>query len=237
MAADTLLQRVRGAWSSLAGVPVADAFTPGAVSVHVAPRSRLCPAGWTGIVELEGAILVTAPSDAVADRMRSALGGRPAAIDIAGGLGDRLNATDVLGPAALAYADDELQLPDRDPGIESLPAGDARLRSLLDAVTPEEATESGLQSITSEAFVLHADGRVIAAAGYRRWPSQTAHICVLTAGPARGHGLARRTAAAAIGDAVTRELLPQWRAAVPASRRVAAGLGLRQLGWQVSLRL
>ncbi|GAB3716712.1 hypothetical protein [Nocardiopsis nanhaiensis] len=32
--------------------------------------------------------------------------------------------------------------------------------------------------------------RVIAAAGYRHWPGDTAHLCVLTASDQRGQGLA-----------------------------------------------
>jgi RimJ/RimL family protein N-acetyltransferase len=78
---------------------------------------------------------------------------------------------------------------------------------------------------------------VVAAAGYDRWPAGTAHLCVLTHLDHRGHGHATRVAAVATADALAAGLLPQWRARVPASLRVADKLGYRVLGVQRSLRL
>jgi len=77
--------------------------------------------------------------------------------------------------------------------------------------------------------------RVVAAAGYHRWPAGTAHLGILTAPDVRGRGLATRAAAAATADALAAGLLPQWRARVPASLRVAAKLGYRTLGRQFSV--
>ncbi|GAA2750536.1 GNAT family N-acetyltransferase [Kitasatospora cinereorecta] len=76
---------------------------------------------------------------------------------------------------------------------------------------------------------------MVAAAGYRRWPRDTAHLSVLTAAGHRGRGLARATASAAVAHALSRSLLPQWRARPDASRGVAAALGFRELGTQLSL--
>lgn len=76
----------------------------------------------------------------------------------------------------------------------------------------------------------------MAAAGYRLWPRRTAHLSVLTAPAARGRGLARTVASAAVAHALAADLLPQWRARPPASRRVAAALGFEELGAQLSLR-
>ncbi|MFI6160657.1 GNAT family N-acetyltransferase [Micromonospora haikouensis] len=64
-----------------------------------------------------------------------------------------------------------------------------------------------------------------------------AHLCVLTEPSHRGHGLARAAASAAVADAVTNHLLPQWRARPEPSRRVAQALGFRQLGAQLSIRI
>ncbi|WP_326702558.1 GNAT family N-acetyltransferase [Streptomyces cyaneofuscatus] len=78
---------------------------------------------------------------------------------------------------------------------------------------------------------------MLAAAGYAHWPRDTAHLCVLTAPDARGGGLARRVASEATAHALAAGLLPQWRARPAASRRVAAALGYRELGAQLSVRL
>lgn len=100
-----------------------------------------------------------------------------------------------------------------------------------------DVEESGIQEITTPAFAVREHGQVVAAAGYRDWPCGTAHLCVLTASAARGRGLARAVASAAVAHAVQQGRLPQWRARLQASRRVAHALGFRELGFQVSIRL
>jgi RimJ/RimL family protein N-acetyltransferase len=77
---------------------------------------------------------------------------------------------------------------------------------------------------------------VVAVAGYRNWLGQAAHINVLTSPALRGRGLAGAVAGAAVADALRHRLLPQWRARIDASRRVARTLGFVELGAQVSLR-
>ena len=114
--------------------------------------------------------------------------------------------------------------------------GEAELSELIGAVTPAEAQESGVAGL-HRAAVVREDGRIVAAAGWASWPAQTAHLCVLTAADARGRGLATRAAAAATADALAAGRLPQWRARIGTSQRVAAKLGYRVLGEQLSLRL
>ncbi|MGW0248621.1 GNAT family N-acetyltransferase [Nocardia goodfellowii] len=97
--------------------------------------------------------------------------------------------------------------------------------------------ESGFDEITSSAFVVCSAGVVVSAAGYRVWPNRTAHVSVLTASDRRGQGLARAAASAAVEHALRQGLVPQWRARTAESRRVAAALGFRELGAQLSLRL
>ncbi|MEU8103248.1 GNAT family N-acetyltransferase [Nonomuraea muscovyensis] len=75
----------------------------------------------------------------------------------------------------------------------------------------------------SEAFVIRDGDQVIATAGYRLWPGSAAHLSVLTALRRRGHGLARAVASAAVADALTHGLLPQWRARPEPSRRSHGG--------------
>jgi GNAT superfamily N-acetyltransferase len=233
---DELLDRVRRVWAALAGVP-AGSFSCGAARVLVSPGSQICPSGWVGVVELGGAVVVTVPSERAAERLRVALPSRfDKTIDFASRLSQKLAAAEVLGPAALYYPPLDVRARVGDDRVESMRVEDVDVQRLLGSVTEDDAQESGLASITSRAFVARVDGLVVCAAGYRHWPHDVAHVCVLTAPSVRGHGLASRTAGAAVADALDHGLLPQWRARPSASRRVAEHLAFRHLGWQMSLR-
>jgi RimJ/RimL family protein N-acetyltransferase len=112
-----------------------------------------------------------------------------------------------------------------------------RLRELLLAAGSEDVGESGIGEITTAAFAVREHGQLVAAAGYRDWPCGVAHMSVLTAPAARGRGLARAAASAAIGHAMCQGRLPQWRARFSASQSVARALRFRGLGFQVSIGL
>jgi RimJ/RimL family protein N-acetyltransferase len=213
---DDLLERARGLWEELAGGRFPD---PGTVRVVEDPDSRICPRGWAGIVRLAGAVLATAPTAAQAELLRRTTD--PGALPV----------LDLLGPAQLAYTAD---LPPAADPVEW--AGAAELSELIGAVARDEADESGVAGLR-RAAVVREDGRIIAAAGWVPWPARTAHLCVLTAADARGCGLATQAAAAATADALAAGMLPQWRARTGASQRVAAKLGYRVLGEQLSLHL
>ncbi|WP_328884882.1 GNAT family N-acetyltransferase [Streptomyces sp. NBC_00316] len=239
MPIDPLLVRARGLWEDLASVPVS--FAPdGGVRVVVSPESGLCPAGWVGVVMLGGSAIVTAPSEDAAAIVRGALAGLAAeAVADAGAVREVLSVARVLGPAALAYvsADAFRRV---EPGVlmvEQLPGEHPDLRGLEKQAGEEDTGEAGLEEITSPAFVVREGGQVVAAAGYRVWPSRTAQISVLTAPAWRGRGLARAAGSATVAHALAADLLPQWRARVPASRRVALALGFRELGAQLSIKL
>ncbi|MFH8345476.1 GNAT family N-acetyltransferase [Streptomyces sp. NPDC018045] len=173
----------------------------------------------------------------------------------------------VMGPAGLAYVTEDAWCPRPDGGgVQRLSAGPAAVTALLEAAGRTDAEESGLAEITSPAFAVCPQGAgpvsagavdagavgagavgagavgadepvLTAAAGYRHWPRGTAHLCVLTAPDRRGEGLARRVASAAVAHALAAGLLPQWRARLPASRRVARALGFQEVGSQLSVRL
>jgi GNAT acetyltransferase len=239
--------RARAMWEGLAGVPVA--FSP-VVRVEVAAQSRVGRPGWVGIVVIEDAALVTAPTARVAQTVQQALGTVPvASLADAGVLGARLPVAEMLGPASLAYLDaGEFRPQDgRAPGEPRPPRGpaaaepvalaDPELRAFLAAAREEDLGESGLAEITSPAFAVREHGRVVAAVGYRDWPGGVAHLSVLTGAQARGRGLARVAASAAVMQAIHNGKLPQWRARPEASRRVARALGFRELGSQVSLSI
>lgn len=239
MSTDPLLTRARGLWEDLASAPVSFA-PPGGVDVVVSPESGLCPAGWIGVVSMGGSAIVTAPTERAATIVRDALQGLPAAaVTEAEKVREVLPVTRVLGPAKLAYVSADGFRP-ASPGsltVRQLPGGHPDLRALEGLAGEEDAQEAGLWEITSPAFVISLGGEVVAAAGYRSWPSRTAHISVLTSPAWRGRGLARVTGSATAAHALAAGLLPQWRARMAASRRVAVVLGFRELGAQLSIEL
>lgn len=220
-------------WECLAGT---SAGFGAAASVAVAPESRLCSPGWVGIVVIEGATLATAPDQETACLTEQALGGLAAdAVTSAGVLG-RLPIAEIRGPATLAYLDPADFRPQA-AVTTPLDLDHPDLRAFLQAAEAADLEESGMAEITTPAFAVRQHGQVVAAAGYRDWPCGAAHLSVLTAATARGRGLARRAASAAVAHAIAAGRLPQWRARPEASRRVARTLGFRELGTQVSIRL
>ncbi|GGM21594.1 GNAT family N-acetyltransferase [Micromonospora yangpuensis] len=236
MARSAVSQRVEELWVSLAGVTTS--FPADGVQVVVAAGSRLCPPAWVGIVVLESSGLATAPDAVTARFLRESLAGRPLRSAVgAGRWSGEPGVVDVLGPASLAYLDEQEFRPAAEaPGVVHLPPGHLDLARLVAEVSGEDMAESGIGEISSPAFVVRDRARVVAAAGYREWPGAVAHISVLTSARFRGRGLARAVASAAVAEALGNNLLPQWRARNEPSRRVARRLGFRELGGQVSIR-
>ncbi|HEY1176266.1 MAG TPA: GNAT family N-acetyltransferase, partial [Phytomonospora sp.] len=120
---------------------------------------------------------------------------------------------------------------------EELAPGDPAVIALEDLAGDDEAGEASLDEATSPIFAVRRDGAVVAASGYRVWAGKAAHIGVLTAPDWRGNGLAKTVGAASTAHALAAGLLPQWRARIVPSRRVARALGFRELGAQLSVRL
>jgi RimJ/RimL family protein N-acetyltransferase len=232
----TLTARARAVWQSLAGVPVA--FAP-VLRVAASSRSSLCPPGWAGLVVIDGAAIATAPDRHIAQVIQQALSTVPAAtVTDTEVLGSKLDIADMLGPATLAYLDYEDFRPQHVPAvIEVLDARHPELRRFLSRADANDLGESGIEQITSPAFVIREDAEITAVAGYREWPGKVAHLSVLTAVDARGRGLACATASAAVSHALGENKLPQWRARPESSRRIARRLGFRELGSQVSIRV
>jgi GNAT superfamily N-acetyltransferase len=225
----------RRLWCTLASVPVA--FPPTGVTVTVAPASRLCPPGWCGVVALGPSAIATVPDAARQPIVEAALHHLTVAgMTDAHQVRTALPARAFLGPAALAYLDPADFTPPAAIATSVL-LSDPGVAELLTSVPPDEAGESGLDEITSPAFVAYRDGVVAAAAGYRRWPAGVAHVSVLTAPSHRGRGLARAVAGHAVADALREGLAPQWRARPVESRRVARALGFRELGAQLSFEV
>ncbi|MFF8916842.1 GNAT family N-acetyltransferase [Streptomyces sp. NPDC015032] len=238
MADDLLLNRARELWAELADAPVE--FCPsGGAKVVVAPGSRLSPSSWTGVVRIGDAVIVTAPSARAAGMVAEAARrmSHNELVDIAR-LRSVLPVRDVLGPASLFYLGRDGFLPAHEgTEVEQLPIGDGGLAALPARSGKEEAGESGLEDISSPAFCLRRGGEVVAAAGYRSWPLSVAHLSVLVAPQCRGRRLARAVASAAVAHALDAGFLPQWRARLRPSQRVAVALGFQELGTQLSVLL
>ena len=112
--------------------------------------------------------------------------------------------------------------------VSTLAADHPDIAGLLALASTEDAGESGLAEITSPAFVVRDQTcEVKAAAGYRLWPGNVGHMCVLTAPAWRGRACAGSSVAAPMAGPAT----------TIASRRVAWRLGFRQLGIQLSIRV
>jgi ribosomal protein S18 acetylase RimI-like enzyme len=228
------LDAARLAWAELVEVP--DFFVPGRTTVVVNGQSRIAPAGWVGAVCLGDAAGVVAPDSPTAELVRARLGClRPAALAQLDW--DARGVEQHLGPAALFFAPRDAVGFAAPEGVEVVSPGDPRLAALEASVTADEAGEAGILDVTSRVFVTMADGQVVSACGYTRWPGQIAHLAVLSHPAFRGRGLAQQVARAAIADAVEHGLLPQWRARVPASQAVARRLGLHLVGTQLSVKL
>jgi hypothetical protein len=249
---DSLTSRARELWVGLAGAPIG--FRPGGVSVAVAPASLLCPPGWTGIVVIGNAAIATVAEESQLAVVREALQGLPlTALTNPDPVRAQLPTTAILGPAMLSYlAADEFGSAPGHRETGRLPADHPDLTALAASMPSDEAGEAGIDEIQSDAFVIRAGsppggpepgsgaqggGPVVAAAGYRRRLGVAAHLSVLTAPGFRGLGLGRAAASAATADALAQGLLPQWRARVEPSRRIARSLGYRELGSQLSIRL
>ncbi|WP_328543875.1 GNAT family N-acetyltransferase [Streptomyces europaeiscabiei] len=238
MTSNLLLGRARELWSELAVTPVKFSSSEGA-NIVVSPASQLCPPLWTGVVVLGGASIVTVPSVQVAELMAGASRklSNEELVD-EGRLREVLPVLDVLGPASLLYLDRADFFPVQGgAAVEKVTCGDDELAELLARAGEEDAGESGLEDITSPAFVLRDGDKVVAAAGYQAWPRSVAHLSVLVEPDHQGRGLARVVASAAVAHALDAGLLPQWRARPYPSRRVALALGFQELGSQLSIRL
>jgi GNAT superfamily N-acetyltransferase len=226
-------------WRGLAGdrPPFGDGVT-----VVVEPHSQLCPDGFVGVVSIGDGVLATVPTPELAAPVEAVLNSVPiheatmvksfeAVFDVGG----------LLGPARLAYLDAAAfrpVAPRHGWRVEPVEPDSARLTAFLAGCPSDEAGESALADATSTvALVLDGDDTVIAASGWHAWPRRTAHVGVLTAPHARSRGAGRAAASAAVTEALAAGLLPQWRARIPASRRVATALGFTEVGAQLSLQV
>lgn len=236
LAAAQLLSGARELWTQIAAAPIH--FPDQGINLVVSPASGLCPAGWIGLVVLGDAAIGTAPDQARVEAMSARLAGNsPARLYEPAFAATAFGGTEMIGPVTLAYLATEGFRPCPGPVVEELPADHDDMRTLELLCSAEERAEVSIDQLTSPAFAIRDGREIIAAAGYVRWPRDTAHMAILTAPQARGRGLAKVAASSAIAHAFDRGVVPQWRARVPASLRVAAALGFTEVGVQIRARL
>lgn len=214
-------------WKELAAVPVD--FQSGRVTLAVSHGSRWCPRGWVGVVRLGDATAVTVGDEDAAERVRQ--------LELDVDSLKRHGVTRLLGPARLDYLNRSDFSPVHHESAVETSASDAPDLAALITDAGDDAAESGVDDIDSPAFVLRLDGRIVAAAGYARWPTSVAHLSVLSHPAYRGRGLAAPVASAATDHALNAGLLPQWRARIAPSQRVATRLGFDAVGEQLSFQL
>jgi GNAT superfamily N-acetyltransferase len=239
------LDRIAMAWNVLAGVP--GGWVPGKITIESSPASRIAPPGWVGAIWLgAGSIaagaLITTPDETQAAAVRDTVG-----TAIPEQATDRMawrslwptSPGRILGPAELAYLD----RPDF-ASRSGEPVEAVALADIADAVAalehdagPDDANEVGITDATSPLFAIRRGATVAAVCAYRPWVGRLAHMMVLTHPDHRGLGLAQRAATEASRHALEADLVPQWRARVPASQAVARALGYTTVGAQLSLRL
>lgn len=229
---DATLGRVRAMWATLAG---SDEFPESGMLVVCSPSSQICPKGWAGIVAIHNGVLATAPS-------RPEVGALTRALRDVKPAGDWsvvfATAPEARGPANLAYA--EVLTTSRPGGageVELLAADDPSVRAFVARVPDADREEAHVEASTSPLACLRDGNDVVAAAGYRVWLDDVAHMSVLVDPAWRGRGLATTVAYTAAEHACASGLVAQWRARPPASRAIARKLGFVDVGQQISVRL
>jgi GNAT superfamily N-acetyltransferase len=231
------VERVRVLWRDLTDAPKGFAGT--GVLVVASDTHRAAPDGWVGIVKLGSDVVVASPSAHV-DQVRSAKERlSPDGLVDPDQIETVLHPIQTLGPALLFYGAPSIQTTTSDV-IGPLDLEDDRVRAVLTDASDDERSESALDETTSGAFLaLSADGSPAAVCGWREWPQGIAHKSSLTARSHRGRGLGRAAAVRALGEATSKGLIPQWRAARSnvSSIALARRLGLVHLGHQYSICL
>jgi RimJ/RimL family protein N-acetyltransferase len=226
-------------WASFFGCPPGALDVPGA---RVLPHAEL--AAYQGIYTFlrGGAALVSVPPDEV-DRWQALLDGLDAIkitdSDMIGRrVGDR--AARLIGPAALAYADDATLRPLPVAGTRLLSAADELAHAALQAACAAEEWEHG----GSELGLLPLAGRfvrgeLVALAGYELWGEQIAHIAVVTHPAYRGRGYGSEAVSLLAETLVARGMIAQYRTlcANTPSIRLGATLGFVPYAETLAIRL
>jgi len=146
----------------------------------------------------------------------------------------------VIGPAYYGYADATSLLPSASAGIRLLTHEDAPfLEQLHTACSEAEWAEAGGLTIDLPLVGQFVGGRLVAVAGYHVWWDCLAHMCVITHPACRRHGYGKAVALRLAEVALSRALVPQYRALEvnQASIGIATALGFEHCATSIALRL
>jgi GNAT superfamily N-acetyltransferase len=146
------------------------------------------------------------------------------------------HALEIRGPAYLGYWPPSYPQPT--PLAQTEPIVGDSLVSLtaLRDIAPAEWEEAGIGR-HSQIFGLRVEGRLVAVAGYERWPGQIAQLQVFCHPAYRRRGLAAEPLKDAISKALADNLLPQYRArdGNAASVALARRVGFFEYGWMATV--
>lgn len=234
---DADMLRVQALWRDLTNASLG--FFDNDLVYTSTDSHRAAPEGWVAIVRLGRQVVVAGPNDQL-DRIDSnTRQSWPTQLVQAEHLDEFVCPRHTLGPARLYYGGPSSAAPSTST-VGPLAVDDARVRAVLADATDDERDESAIDDTTSGVYVaLTSDGEPAAAAGWRVWPHEVAHLGVLTAHSHRGAGLGLAASHRALIAAIGAGLLPQWRVREGnlASIALAERLGLHHVGDQYSIRL
>ncbi|HMQ33748.1 MAG TPA: GNAT family N-acetyltransferase [Chloroflexaceae bacterium] len=226
-------------WADFFGCRVADLEAPG---VHILPHAELEEYRGLFCLRRGAATLVSAPPDQL-DRWRgrlARLGADPLAGAAAVALRLGVVPAQVIGPAALAYADAT--------ALRPLPTAGTRLLTTLDeeahatlaaACGPEEWVHGGSELGLLPLAGRFARGELVALAGYEPWGERIAHIAVITHPAHRGRGYGAEAVSLLAETVIARGMIAQYRTLVAntPSLRLGASLGFAPFAETLAIRL
>jgi GNAT superfamily N-acetyltransferase len=233
------LAELTGYWAGFFGCPPAALAAGG---VQILPHAELDAYRGLYCFRRGDTALVSVPPDELA-RWHALLAGLDAAALtdaalMAGRLG--LAAAQLIGPAALAYADAATLRPLPTAGTRLLTALDEAAHGALRAACPPVEWEHG----GSELGLLPLSGRFVrdalaALAGYEIWGERIAHIAVITHPAQRGRGYGAEAVSLLAEGVVARGMIAQYRTlnANTPSLRLGASLGFAPYAETLAIRL
>jgi RimJ/RimL family protein N-acetyltransferase len=231
------LERIKVLWRDL--TEASSGFAGNGLTIAGSDTHRASPPGWTGIVELQGDVVVACPVNRVEWVRRTLTDVRPDRLIEPRHVDRLLHPTDTIGPALLFYGRISTPRPPTPTRvIGPLDIADPRVRAVFEATSQAERDETGFDETTSGAYVaLGDDGNPASVCGWSEWPHLIAQMSSFTAMPYRRKGYGRVAAMRALEAACERDLLPQWRAAHRNSASIALAhrLGLVLVGHQYSV--
>ncbi len=226
-------------WAGFFGRPAASLVAPG---VQIVPHAELEHYRGVFCLQRGAATLVSVPPDRPGDwQARLAPLGADALMDaaaMAGQLG--VAPAQVIGPAAVAYADAAALRPLPAVGTRPLTALDEQAHMALKAAcSPLEWAHGGSELELLPLVGRFARGQLVALTGYELWGEQIAHSAVVTHPAHRGRGYGAEAVSLLAEQVIARGMIAQYRTlrANTPSLRLGASLGFVPFAQTLAVRL